>query len=145
MADALQTTVMTPLGDRVVLRIHAAVRERESGLILPEGARVRYDAPLVADVIDVGPNCTRVWAGAKVLVATRADGVDVTIPDQGTLRIVGERAIIAVLADEQPTTALIADYERLVRRLFARQIIPRSPVELAQEMGVLPRPPRARA
>lgn len=118
------TTVMTPFGDRVVLKIEAEITDRPSTIILPQGARVRRDAPLMADVVDVGPDVRWVRAGMRVLVAALADGVEVSIPGSGFLRVVGEHAVIAQLSAERPFDTLIAERDRLndeiTERLLAR-------------------------
>lgn len=88
---------LTPFGDRVVVQILTESRQRASKIFLPQGARVRYDAPLVAKVIDCGPAVEEVQAGMVVLVLAHHDGVEVTIPGLGSYRVIGERACLANL------------------------------------------------
>lgn len=104
---------MTPFGDRVVVMVTAETRERPSKLFLPDGARVRYDAPLTARVLDCGPACKEVKPGMDVLIVAHHDGVEVSIPGVGTHRIIGERACLAVITD--PVVAELTDDEMVDR------------------------------
>ncbi len=103
---------MTPYGNRIVLRMIAESRARPTGLILPDGARVRYDAPLVATVVDVGPEVADLQPGMEVLSLPNVDGVDVDIPGMGSFRVVGPRAVLAVLGEPRVTELSDGDLAR---------------------------------
>jgi len=111
---------MTPFGNTVVLSMIGEPRERPSAIVLPQGARVRYDAPLMARVVDCGPDVRDVAPGMEVLIRAHNDGAEVEIPGAGHFRLVSERAVLCVLSHDRPDAALIADYARLWRQIMVR-------------------------
>ncbi|MDE2097381.1 MAG: hypothetical protein KGL39_09070 [Patescibacteria group bacterium] len=113
--------MMTPLGKTVVLNMIAPVAQ-VGRVLLPDGARVNYAAAREAYVVDVGPEVVRpIAVGDRVLVAPLVDGVDIDVPGTRTdgdaarerYRIVGEKAVLAVISERRPAIAIAAELVRL--------------------------------
>lgn len=112
---------MTPFNKSVALRMWPESQQRASGLWLPQGARVRYDLAKCATIVDCGPGCSdEISPGMDVLVAPFHDGVEIDVPgmgpdgEVGRFRIVGERALVAILSTARPAVAILADIMRLL-------------------------------
>ena len=115
MSEAVAApSVMTPLGDRVVVQIiDETLEQRASGLFVPEGRRVNNAAPHRARVIDVGPKVpSDVRPGGEVLLEAFVDGVELKM-NGATFRVVGAKAIIAIITDKRPREAFAQNYARL--------------------------------
>lgn len=104
--------ILTPCGDRVVVALDPLPTE-VGGVLLPPGRRVRYDAPRLGSVVDVGERVpAEIRPGARVYVAAQHDGLGVTM-NGVALRIVGAGAIIAVVTERRTREAIRANAERL--------------------------------
>lgn len=80
-----------PLGARVVLRVAEAKTETETGLVLaPDAVEVPQDATVLA----IGPDCTRVRVGDRVLYP-KYSGTEVTIDGEPVL-LLAESELLGV-------------------------------------------------
>jgi hypothetical protein len=110
--------IMTPFGDTVVLEMLEDPSPL-SKIVLPQGARVRYDRAKRARIVDVGPDCKeRLHPGQEVLVAPRFDGVALNVPgtskDAGHYTVTVSKAIVATLTEGPDPAALYAALERIL-------------------------------
>ncbi len=80
-----------PLGKRVMLAKDAAPDITAGGIVLPDNAK---EKPLVATVLEVGPDCEHLCGGEDVIYAAFAgtdfniNGVDVIVVDEEDIMLV---------------------------------------------------------
>lgn len=85
---------LKPMADNVLLKQHEAAQTTVSGIIL---ATATKDRPAIYDVMAVGPKCTDIAAGDKVVV-NRENGTDVKL-DGVDYKFVRQEEILAVVTD----------------------------------------------
>ncbi len=121
--DEKETVVertMTPFGDTVVVEPLPDF-DPSSRIILPEGARVKYDRAKRAKIVDVGPDVRGLLPGQEVLVAPMHDGVEIDVPGTGKatgrFRVIQAKAVMAVLSTDPDPDVHVNAVDRLLGEL----------------------------
>lgn len=114
--DACERTI-TACGDQVVLRVVPESEQRPSGIILPQGRRPNYKAPIEAEIVDCGEAVpATITPGRTALVLALADGVRIKIAGE-QFWIVSHKAIVGILGEPRPRAAIEANISRLIEEL----------------------------
>ncbi len=85
---------LKPMADNILLRQHEAAQTTASGIILATNSK---EKPAIYEVVAVGPNCSDVNPGDKVVV-NKFVGTDVTL-DKVDYKFVKQEELLAKVID----------------------------------------------
>lgn len=84
---------LEPTGNRIVVRPVGVEEVTEGGIFIPQNAN--HEAPVIGDVIAIGPLTEDVFTGAEVLYGKYA-GTEVEV-DHETLLVMRDTDVLAVI------------------------------------------------
>lgn len=85
---------LKPMADNILLRQHEAAQTTASGIILATNSK---EKPAIYEVVSVGPDCSDVTPGDKVVV-NKFVGTDVTL-DKVDYKFVKQEELLAKVID----------------------------------------------
>ena len=85
---------LKPMADNILLRQHEAAETTVSGIILATTTR---EKPAIYEVVAVGPKCSEISCGDKVVV-NKTVGNDITL-DKVDYKFVKQEEILALVTD----------------------------------------------